>query len=94
MGSDLINHWLLGVPIEYLVSQLIGQLEGVTDWLCGCVQVRQQAACQMDADTMRKFSHMLLAMADVQSVIIVLCERLQVGECLTPVLQSWACSNQ
>ncbi|KAK9784752.1 hypothetical protein WJX73_002843, partial [Symbiochloris irregularis] len=39
--------------------------------------VRRQAAIGMDPDTLRKFSHMLLAMADVQAVILVLADRLQ-----------------
>lgn len=55
---------------------------------CSAPQVRQQAAGHMDAPAIRQFSHMLLAMADVQAVVIVLAERLQVckplDQCLLP----------
>ena len=42
------------------------------------MQVRQRAAIGMDSQTLRQFSHMLLAMSDVQTVILVLADRLQV----------------
>ncbi|KAK9802680.1 hypothetical protein WJX73_005013 [Symbiochloris irregularis] len=45
--------------------------------LADLCKVRRQAAIGMDPDTLRKFSHMLLAMADVQAVILVLADRLQ-----------------